>query len=149
MLVAGIRLGLGTDGAASNNDLDMVGEMGSAARLHKAAGLDPTAAPAHAVLRMATMGGAEALHLEDQIGSLEAGKRADLIVVDLSGPNAVPLFDPASHLVYSARSDAVQTVIVEGKVLMERRRVRTIDVESVRRAAVRFGKKIRAALPKG
>ena len=149
MLVAGIRLGLGTDGAASNNDLDMVGEMGSAARLHKAAGLDPTAAPAHAVLRMATIGGAEALHLEDQIGSLEAGKRADLIVVDLSGPNAVPLFDPASHLVYSARSDAVQTVIVEGKVLMERRRVRTIDVESVRRAAVRFGKKIRAALPKG
>jgi len=148
MLVAGIRLGLGTDGAASNNDLDMVGEMGSAARLHKAAGLDPTAAPAHAVLRMATMGGAEALHLEDQIGSLEAGKRADLIVVDLSGPNAVPLFDPASHLVYSARADAVQTVIVEGKVLMERRRVRTIDVESVRRAAVRFGRKIRAARPK-
>ena len=148
MLAAGVRLGLGTDGAASNNDLDMVGEMGSAARLHKAAGLDPTAAPAHAVLRMATMGGAEALHLEDQIGSLEAGKRADLIVVDLSGPNAVPLFDPASHLVYSARSDAVQTVIVEGKVLMERRRVRTIDVESVRRAAVRFGRKIRAARPK-
>jgi cytosine/adenosine deaminase-related metal-dependent hydrolase len=96
---------------------------------------------------MATMGGAEALHLENQIGSLEAGKRADVIVMDLSGPNAVPLFDPASHLVYSARSDAVQTVIVEGKVLMERRRVRTIDVESVRRAAVRFGRKIRAALP--
>jgi 5-methylthioadenosine/S-adenosylhomocysteine deaminase len=147
MLAAGVRLGLGTDGAASNNDLDMVGEMGSAARLHKVAGLDPTAAPAHAVLRMATMGGAGALRLEKQIGSLEAGKRADVIVVDLSGPNAVPLFDPASHLVYSARADAVQTVIVEGKVLMERRRVRTIDVESVRRAAVRFGRKIRAALP--
>jgi 5-methylthioadenosine/S-adenosylhomocysteine deaminase len=149
MLAAGVRLGLGTDGAASNNDLDMVGEMGSAARLHKAAGLDPTAAPAHAVLRMATMGSAEALHLDGQIGSLGVGKRADVIVVDLSGPNAVPLFDPASHLVYSARSDAVQTVIVEGKVLMERRRVRTIDVESVRRAAVRFGRKIRAALPEG
>jgi 5-methylthioadenosine/S-adenosylhomocysteine deaminase len=147
MLAAGVRLGLGTDGAASNNDLDMVGEMGSAARLHKVAGLDPTAAPAHAMLRMATMGGAEALRLDSQIGSLEAGKRADVIVVDLSGPNAVPLFDPASHLVYSARADAVQTVIVEGKVLMERRRVRTIDVESVRRAAVRFGRKIRAALP--
>jgi 5-methylthioadenosine/S-adenosylhomocysteine deaminase len=147
MLAAGVRLGLGTDGAASNNDLDMVGEMGSAARLHKAAGLDPTAAPAHAVLRMATMGGAEALHLDGQIGSLETSKRADLIVVDLSGPNAVPLFDPASHLVYSARADAVQTVIVEGKVLMERRRVRTIDVDSVRRAARRFGRKIRAALP--
>ena len=146
MLAAGVRLGLGTDGAASNNDLDMVGEMGSAARLHKAAGLDPTAAPAKAVLRMATLGGAEALHLEEQIGSLEAGKRADVILLDLSGPGAVPLFDPASHLVYSAHADAVQTVIVEGKVLMERRRVRTIDVESVRRAAHRFGRKIRAAL---
>jgi 5-methylthioadenosine/S-adenosylhomocysteine deaminase len=147
MLAARLRLGLGTDGAASNNDLDMVGEMGSAARLHKVAGLDPTAAPARAVLRMATIGGAEALHLEERIGSLEAGKRADLIVVDLSGPNAVPLFDPASHLVYSARSDAVQTVVVEGKILMERRRVKTIDIESVRRYARRFGRKVRAALP--
>jgi 5-methylthioadenosine/S-adenosylhomocysteine deaminase len=147
MLAAGIRLGLGTDGAASNNDLDMLGEMGSAARLHKVAGLDPTAAPARAVLRMATIGGAEALHMEERIGSLEAGKRADVIVVDLSGPNAIPLFDPASHLVYSARSDAVQTVVVEGKILMERRRVKTIDVETVRRAAARFGRKIRAALP--
>ena len=147
MLAARLRLGLGTDGAASNNDLDMVGEMGSAARLHKVAGLDPTAAPARAVLRMATIGGAEALHMEERIGSLEAGKRADVIVVDLSGPNAIPLFDPASHLVYSARSDAVQTVVVEGKVLMERRRVKSIDVEKVRRAAARFGRKIRAALP--
>jgi 5-methylthioadenosine/S-adenosylhomocysteine deaminase len=147
MLAARLRLGLGTDGAASNNDLDMVGEMGSAARLHKVAGLDPTAAPARAVLRMATIGGAEALHLEERIGSLEAGKRADVIVVDLSGPNAIPLFDPASHLVYSARSDAVQTVVVEGKILMERRRVKTIDVESVRRYARRFGRKVRAALP--
>jgi 5-methylthioadenosine/S-adenosylhomocysteine deaminase len=147
MLAARLRLGLGTDGAASNNDLDMVGEMGSAARLHKVAGLDPTAAPARAVLRMATIGGAEALHLEERIGSLEAGKRADLIVVDLSGPNAVPLFDPATHLVYSARSDAVQTVVVEGKILMERRRVKTIDIESVRRYARRFGRKVRAVLP--
>ena len=147
MLAARLRLGLGTDGAASNNDLDMIGEMGSAARLHKVAGPDPTAAPARAVLRMATIGGAEALHMEDRIGSLEAGKRADVIMLDLSGPNALPLFDPASHLVYSARSDAVQTVIVEGKVLMERRRVKTIDVEQVCRYARRFGRKIRAALP--
>jgi 5-methylthioadenosine/S-adenosylhomocysteine deaminase len=147
MLAAGVRIGLGTDGAASNNDLDMVGEMGSAARLHKVAGLDPTAAPARAVLRMATIGGAQALHMEDRIGSLEAGKRADVIVVDLSGPNALPVFDPASHLVYSARSDAVQTVIVEGKVLMERRRMKTVDVEPIRRQARRWGRKIRAALP--
>ena len=147
MLAAGVRIGLGTDGAASNNDLDMIGEMGSAARLHKVSELDPTAAPARAVLRMATVGGARALHMEDRIGSLEAGKRADLVVLDLSGPSALPLFDPVSHVVYSAGSDAVQTVIVEGKVLMERRRVKTIDVESVRRAAARFGRKIRSALP--
>ncbi len=147
MLAAGVLLGLGTDGAASNNDLDMVGEMGSAARLHKVAGLDPTAAPALAVLRMATIGGAQALHLDDRIGSLEAGKRADVIVVDTSGPGAIPLFDPASHLVYSARSDAVQTVIVEGKILMERRRLKTLDVERIRRRARLLGKQIRAALP--
>ena len=147
MLAAEVRLGLGTDGAASNNDLDMIGEMGSAARLHKAATLDPTAAPAHAVLRMATLGGAEALHMEDRIGSLEPGKRADLIVLDLSGPSALPLYDAASHVVYSARADAVETVIVEGKVLMDRRRIRTLDVEEIRRRALRFGRKIRAALP--
>jgi 5-methylthioadenosine/S-adenosylhomocysteine deaminase len=148
MLAAHLRLGLGTDGAASNNDLDMIGEMGSAARLHKAALLDPTAAPAHAVLRMATIGGAAALHMDERIGSLETGKRADVIVVDVSGPNALPLFDPVSHLVYSARSDAVQTVMVEGRILMERRRLKTIDPEPIRRQAGLFGRRIRAALPK-
>ncbi|MDQ5872599.1 MAG: amidohydrolase family protein, partial [Acidobacteriota bacterium] len=143
MLAAGLRLGLGTDGAASNNDLDMIGEMGSAARLHKVAALDPTAAPARAVLRMATRGGAEALHMEDRIGSLEAGKRADIVVLSLFGPNALPLFDPFSHLVYSARADAVRTVVVEGRVLMERRRLKTLDTEAIRRNAERYGRKIR------
>jgi 5-methylthioadenosine/S-adenosylhomocysteine deaminase len=147
MLGAGVRLGLGTDGAASNNDLDMIGEMGSAARLHKVATLDPTAAPARAVLRMATLGGAEALHMDDRIGSLEVGKRADVIVLGLSWPAALPLFDPVSHVVYSARSDAVETVIVEGNVVMDRRRIRTLDVEAIRRRVERFGRKIRAALP--
>jgi 5-methylthioadenosine/S-adenosylhomocysteine deaminase len=147
MLGAGVRLGLGTDGAASNNDLDMIGEMGSAARLHKVATLDPTAAPARAVLRMATLGGAEALHMDDRIGSLEVGKRADVIVLGLSWPAALPLFDPVSHVVYSARSDAVETVIVEGNVVMDRRRIRTLDVEAIRRHVQRFGRKIRAALP--
>jgi 5-methylthioadenosine/S-adenosylhomocysteine deaminase len=147
MLTAGVRLGLGTDGAASNNDLDMIGEMGSAARLHKVATLDPTAAPARAVLRMATLGGAEALHMEERIGSLEPGKRADVIVLGLSAPAALPLFDPVSHVVYSARSDAVETVIVEGRILMDRRRIRTLDTEKISSRALRFGRKIRAALP--
>jgi 5-methylthioadenosine/S-adenosylhomocysteine deaminase len=96
---------------------------------------------------MATRGGAEALHMEDRIGSLEAGKRADIIVLSLSGPNALPLFDLFAHLVYSARADAVETVIVEGRVLMERRRLRTLDPEAIRRRARSFGRKIRAALP--
>lgn len=147
MLAAGVRLGLGTDSAASNNDLDMIGEMGSAARLQKVVTLDPTAAPAHAVLRMATIGGARALHMEDRIGSLEPGKRADVVVLDLSGPSALLLFDPFSHVVYSARSDAVETVIVEGRVVMDRRRMRTLDTEAIRARVEGYGRKIRAALP--
>jgi len=149
MLAAGVRVGLGTDGAASNNDLDMVGEMGSAARLHKVALLDPTAASARTVLRMATIGGAAALHMEDRVGSLEAGKRADLVVLDVSAPSALPLFDPVSYLVYSARSDAVEAVIVEGKVVMERRRVRTLDTAEIRSRVTRFSRRIRSALPPG
>ncbi len=146
MQAAGIAVGLGTDGAASNNDLDLFGEMGSVARLHKVATLDPTAAPARGVLRMATMGSAAALHREGRIGSLEAGKRADLIAVDLSGPNALPLFDPASHLVYSAQASSVRTTVVEGKVLMENRRLRTLDTGAIARAAARFARRIAAAL---
>jgi 5-methylthioadenosine/S-adenosylhomocysteine deaminase len=146
LLAAGVGLGLGTDGAACNNDLDMVGEMGSAARLHKVATLDPTTVPALAVLRMATRGGAEALHMEDRIGSLEPGKRADVVVLSLSGPSALPLFDPFSHLVYSAHADAVETVVVEGKVLMERRRLKTLDVEAIRENAERYARKVRRAL---
>ena len=147
LLRAGVRLGLGTDGAASNNDLDLFGEMGTVAKLHKAARLDPTALPARQVLAMATRGGAAALHMEADIGSLESGKRADIIVVAPAGPNAVPLYDPCSYLVYSARSDAVETVIVEGKILMENRRLKTLDTEAIRRRAERFGRQIAAALP--
>jgi 5-methylthioadenosine/S-adenosylhomocysteine deaminase len=87
------------------------------------------------------------LRMEDRIGSLEPGKRADVIVLGLDSPAALPLFDPISHVVYSARSDAVETVIVEGEVLMERRRMRRLDTDEIRRRALRFGRKIRAALP--
>jgi 5-methylthioadenosine/S-adenosylhomocysteine deaminase len=85
--------------------------------------------------------------MEDRIGSLEPGKRADLIVLGLSGPGALPLYDAASHVVYSTRADAVETVIVEGRVLMDRRKIRTLDVEEIGRRVGRFGRKIRAALP--
>lgn len=147
MLAAGLRVGLGTDGPASNNDLDMFGEMATVAKLHKVVELDPTCAPAGTVLRLATLGAAAALHLEKEIGSLEPGKRADLIVVTPSGPSALPLYHPYSYLVYSARAEAVESVIVEGKILMERRRLLTLDTEAIRRHAERYRKRIAAALP--
>jgi len=147
MLASGLALGLGTDGPASNNDLDLFGEMGTVAKLHKVSTRDPTAAPAREVVRLATAGGAAALHMEKEIGSLEPGKKADLIVVGTSGPGALPLYDPYSYLVYAARADAVETVIVEGKILMDRRRLATLDTEKIRRDASRFGRKIAEALP--
>src|SRR6185436_1198219 len=108
MLAEGVRLGLGTDGAASNNDLDMFEEMLTASLLAKVSTQDPTAVPAAAVLEMATLGGARALGMEDRLGSLEPGKRADLIVVDLSAPRLHPLYDPVSHLVYAAKGADVR-----------------------------------------
>jgi cytosine/adenosine deaminase-related metal-dependent hydrolase len=97
---------------------------------------------------MATIGGAAALHRDAEFGSLEAGKRADLIVVSASSPNALPHYDPFSYLVYSARSDAVQTVVVEGRVLMEKRRLRTLDAAAIRRDVERVARKIAEELPK-
>jgi 5-methylthioadenosine/S-adenosylhomocysteine deaminase len=94
-----VTLGLGTDGAASNNNLDLWGEMSLAAKLHKVAGLDPTVLPARQVVEMTTLGGARVLGLEPVTGSLTPGKEADLIVVDLHQPHLTPLYDPYSHLV--------------------------------------------------
>ncbi|MBI2955751.1 MAG: amidohydrolase [Acidobacteria bacterium] len=147
MLEAGVALGLGTDGPASNNDLDMFGEMATVAKLHKVHTLDPTALPAETVLRLATRGGAAALHMESEIGSLEPGKKADLIVVSAEGPNALPAYNPASQLVYATRAEAVETVVVDGRILMERRWLRTLDTEAIRRHAARFARRITAALP--
>lgn len=118
LLAAGAVVALGTDGAASNNNLDLLEEVRLAALLPKGYLGDPTAVPATAALHMATMGGAQALGLEHLIGSLEAGKRADCILVDLSGAHNQPLFEIESQLVYAARSSDVDTVIVEGEVLL-------------------------------
>ena len=135
MLAEGIRLGLGTDGAASNNDLDMFEEMDSAAMLAKHASGDPTAAPAPAVLEMATLGGARALGMEDRLGSLEVGKRADIVVVSLAAPRLHPLYDPVSHLVYVAKGADVRDVVIEGRVVMRDRKVLTMDEAAVIRDA--------------
>jgi 5-methylthioadenosine/S-adenosylhomocysteine deaminase len=146
MLAEGLALGLGTDGAASNNDLDMFEEMLSAALLAKQATGDATAAPAAAVLEMATLGGARSLGLEDRLGSLEPGKRADLVVVSLSAPRLHPLYDPVSHLVYATKGADVRDVIVEGRLVMRDRRVLTLDETTVLAEAQRLQRQVLGSL---
>ena len=127
MLTKNVRIGLGTDGAASNNDLNMWEEMDTAAKLHKLSSKDPTVVSAREALSMATIGGARAIHLEKEIGSLEAGKRADLILVDLAGAHATPIYNLYSHLVYAAKASDVTDTIVNGRVLMRDRRLLTLN----------------------
>jgi 5-methylthioadenosine/S-adenosylhomocysteine deaminase len=148
MLAEGMRLGLGTDGAASNNDLDMFEEMATAAFLAKHAAGDPTAAPAASVLEMATLGGARALGMEDRIGSLEAGKRADVVVVDVRGPRMTPMYDAVSHLVYAAKGADVRHVVVEGRVVMRDRAVLTLDERAVVAQATALAARVTASLKK-
>ena len=145
-LAAGVALGLGTDGAASNNDLDMFEAMRQASFLAKHTAHDPTALPAAAALDMATIGGARALQMDRLIGSLEAGKRADLITVSTSAARQTPMYDPVSHLVYVTRGDNVRTTIVNGKVLMKDRQVRTLDRQTVIADANRLAQKVRDAV---
>jgi 5-methylthioadenosine/S-adenosylhomocysteine deaminase len=145
-LTHGMRAGLGTDGAASNNDLDMFEAMRTAALLHKHASGDPRAMPARQVLDLATRGGAAALGLADKIGSLQGGKRADLITVAMDDARQTPMFDPLSHLVYVARGTDVRTTIVNGRVLMREGRVLTLDRATVLREANAMAGKVRAAV---
>jgi 5-methylthioadenosine/S-adenosylhomocysteine deaminase len=145
-LAAGVKIGLGTDGAASNNDLDMFEAMRQASFLAKHATHDPTAVKAQDALDMATMGGARVLGMDKTIGSLEAGKHADLITVSTSAARQTPMYDPVSHLVYVTRGDDVRTTIVNGKVLMSDRRLRTLDRESVIADANRLAARVRAAV---
>lgn len=146
MLKAGLRLGLGTDGAASNHDLSMWEEMDSAAKLHKLIANDPTVVPALQALEMATIGGARAIHLEKEIGSLEAGKRADMIVVDLNAPHLTPVYTFYSHLVYAAKASDVTDTIVNGRVLMRNRRLLTLNEEAVKAAAREYQKRVSRSL---
>ncbi len=146
MLAEHVALGLGTDGAASNNDLDMFEEMLTAALLAKHATGEPTAAPAAAVLEMATLGGARAVGMEDALGSLEPGKRADLVVVSLAAPRLHPLYDPISHLVYAAKGGDVSDVVIEGRVVMRDRKVLTLDEAGVVAEADRIRDVVRKSL---
>jgi len=133
MLDAGVTVGLGTDGAASNNDLDMFGEIRDAAMLGKLAANDASAVPAESVVEMATRGSATALGFDS--GRIEAGANADLAVVDLSAAHLIPHHDLVSHLAYAARGSDVRHTICDGAVLMEDREVLTLDEESVRETA--------------
>ncbi len=146
MLQAGVRVGLGTDGAASNNDLDMWEEMRLASFLQKVDRMDPTVLPAPTVLNMATHGGAIAIGLGDSIGSLEVGKQADIIQVAFDDVHHVPTYDVVSHLVYVTDEQDVATVVVDGKVLMKDHEMLTIDTDRVRVEANALAAKIQAAL---
>ena len=145
-LAAGVALGLGTDGAASNNDLDMFEAMRQAAFLAKLATHDPTALSARSALDLATIGGARALGMERLVGSLEAGKRADLITVSMAAARQTPLYDPISHIVYTTRGDDVRTTIVNGKILMKDRQVRTLNRAAVIAEANALAAKVRDAV---
>jgi 5-methylthioadenosine/S-adenosylhomocysteine deaminase len=145
-LAAGVAVGLGTDGAASNNDLDMFEAMRQAAFLHKLATGDPRAVSAQTALEMATLGGARVLGADDRLGSLAVGKRADLIVVRMDHPRLTPMYDPVSHLVYAARGDDVETTIVNGVVLMRDRRVLSMREGEVLAAARKAAEQVRAAV---
>lgn len=145
-LAHGAVAGLGTDGAASNNDLDMFEAMRTAALLHKHASGDPRALPARQALELATRRGAEALGMGDRLGSLEPGKWADLITVSMEGARQTPLFDPLSHLVYVSRGTDVRTTIVHGRVLMRNGRVTRLDRDVVLREAREMAVKVQDAV---
>jgi 5-methylthioadenosine/S-adenosylhomocysteine deaminase len=145
-LAADVAVGLGTDGAASNNDLDMFEAMRAASLLHKLTTGDPRVLSAREALEMATRRGARALGMERQIGSLETGKRADLILVSVRGARQTPLYDPVSHLVYVARGDDVRTTVVHGRVLMRDRKVLTLAEAEVLATARSWADKVRQAV---
>ena len=142
LLARGVTVGLGTDGCASNNNLDLFQEMDSAAKLHKVHRLDPTVMPSQTVLEMATLGGARVLGMEKEIGSLEAGKKADVIVLELNRPHLQPVYNPVSHLVYCATGADVRDVIIDGKMVMEKRKLLTLDEEKILAKAGEWSRKI-------
>lgn len=143
MLAKGIRVGLGTDGPMSSNTLTTMNELGLVGKIHKLANKDRAAMPPITVVEMATMGSAKALHMEDKLGSLEVGKLADIIVVDTKSPNMVPMYSPFAALVYGANGANVRHTIVDGKILMEDRKLQTVDEKEIIQEAQAFAKQVR------
>jgi len=142
MLKQDLPVGLGTDGAASNNDLNLWEEMDTAAKLHKLISRDPKVLTAAEAFEMATIRGARALHLEKEIGSIEKGKRADLVIVDLDDLNQTPYYNIYSDLVYAAKAGDVRTVIIEGRIVMRDRRLLTLNEETIKADARRYRERI-------
>jgi len=150
MLAAGMRVGIGTDGpAGSNNDLNLMEEMDLAAKLQKVIRRDPQALPATQALEMATIGGARSLHMEKEIGSLEAGKKADLILIRIDAPHAVPMYNLNSHLVFALKASDVETVVIGGRIVMRNRRVLTLNEAEVLAKAREYAAKVKQSLATG
>ncbi len=144
---AGVAIGLGTDGSAgSNNDLDLMEEMDLAAKLQKITKMDPRALGAKAVVEMATIEGAKALHMEKQIGSLEAGKKADIILIGLDEPNAVPMYDVYAQLAYALKGSDVETIVIGGRIVMRNKKLLTLNEPEILAKAREYGKKVEASL---
>jgi 5-methylthioadenosine/S-adenosylhomocysteine deaminase len=142
MMEEGVLLGLGTDGAASNNDLNMWEEMDTVAKLHKVFSGDPKVISAQQAFELATIRGAQALHLEKEMGSLEVGKRADLLLIERDSLNQIPLYNIYSDLVYATKASDVEGVIINGRVVMQNRRLLTLDEVSIKRDASVFRERI-------
>jgi 5-methylthioadenosine/S-adenosylhomocysteine deaminase len=144
LLRRGITVSLGTDGCASNNDLDMLSEMDTCAKIHKGVLRDPTVLPAKEVLRMATVYGARTLGLDNKIGKLEPGMLADIVILDFNKPHLTPCYDPISHIVYSARGSDVRDVMVHGQWLMRNREFTTIDMGKVKARVKEIARRVRS-----
>lgn len=142
MLKKNLRLGLGTDGAASNNDLSLWEEMDTAAKLHKVFSKDPKVVSAEEAFAMGTIGGARALHLENLIGSLEVGKRADIVIAGFESLNQTPSYNVYSTLVYATKAEDVRTVIINGKIVMRDKRLLTLDENVIKKDANLYRQKI-------
>jgi 5-methylthioadenosine/S-adenosylhomocysteine deaminase len=146
MIDAGIAVGLGTDGCASNNNLDLFQEMDTAAKLEKSVRLDPTVMSARTVLRMATCNGAKVLGLDHLVGSIRPGMKADLVLVKLDKPHLTPMYSEYSHLVYAVNGSDTDTVLINGKVVMEARKLLTIDVNEAMERVLKIAERVRRSM---